>query len=182
MDIPGPDSHLSTHAFNKPEGREHSTMNWYLVTGAYLLIIACVAVSGCSLLFKNPEVSVSTVSLESLSLSALNLNVTVRIDNPNPIGITFRRIAFNIYYRDGSDWNFITHGEQGTMEVKPGKTDLTIPVSVKYTDLYAAGWSILLRGELPLLVNGTASPDFFGVAPELPFTYNTTIPLKMPGP
>ena len=156
-------------------------MNWYQVTGACLLIIACVAASGCSLLLKNPQVSVSTVSLTSLSLSDLTLNVTVLIDNPNPIGITLKKIAFDVWFHNGRDWNFITHGEQGSMEATPGKTEVTIPVSVQYSDLIKAGGSILSRGELPLRVNGTAAPDFFGIAPVLPFSYNTTIPLALPG-
>jgi LEA14-like dessication related protein len=156
-------------------------MKWYHAAGACLLIIACVVVAGCSLLFKNPNVSVSTVTPTSLSLSAINLNVTIHVDNPNPIGIPFKKIAFDAWFHDGNNWNAITHGEQGAIEIKPGKTELTIPVSVRYTDLYTAGWSILSRRELPLKVNGTASPDFFGIAPELPFTYNTTIPLALPG-
>jgi len=67
------------------------------------------------------------------------------------------------------------------MEATPGKTEVTIPVPVQYSDLIKAGWSILSRGELPLRVNGTAAPDFFGIAPVLPFSYNTTIPLALPG-
>jgi LEA14-like dessication related protein len=130
---------------------------------------------------KNPQVSVSTVSPTSLLLSALTLNITVLIDNPNPIGLTFRKIAFDVWFHDGNAWNFITHGEQGEIEVKPGKTEVTIPVSVNYSDLIKAGWSVFSQRELPLQVNGTAAPDFFGIAPKLPFLYNTTIPLALPG-
>ncbi|HZK30989.1 MAG TPA: LEA type 2 family protein [Methanoregula sp.] len=156
-------------------------MRWYHTAGACLLIISCVVVAGCSLLFKNPDVSVTTVTPTSLSLSAISLNVTLHVDNPNPIGIPFKKIAFDAWFHDGTNWNAITHAEQGAIEIKPGKTGITIPVSVRYTDMCTAGWSIISRHELPLKISGTASPDFFGIAPELPFTYNTTIPLALPG-
>ncbi|MDD1701090.1 MAG: hypothetical protein LUQ04_09920 [Methanoregula sp.] len=64
---------------------------------------------------------------------------------------------------------------------RSGKTGVTIPVSVQHSDRIRAGWSILSRRELPIRVNDTAAPDFFGIAPGLPFSCNTTIPLALPG-
>ncbi|MCX6699716.1 MAG: LEA type 2 family protein [Methanomicrobiales archaeon] len=146
-----------------------------------LLITAALLFSGCGLLIKNPGIDVKDVAIESLDFSNIGLLVTLSIDNPNPIGINFKSINFDVFYQKGNEWVFISHGEKGSFNIKPGMNEVTVPVSIKTSAIPGALVGALARGEVTLQVNGTASPDFFGIAPQVPFSKVTTIPLKLGG-
>ena len=153
-------------------------MQGYLVLFCLLLVVALL-LSGCGLLVKDPKIDVKNVALESLDLSNIGLLVTLSIDNPNLLGINIKSINFDIYYQTGGEWVFISHGEGGGFNLKPGLNEVTIPVKIKTSAIPGAVLTTLARGEITLRVNGTASPDFFGISPQIPFSTVTTIPLKL---
>ncbi len=144
-----------------------------------LLMAAALLFSGCGMLIKDPEIVVKNVALESADLSSVNLLVTLSINNPNPMGINLKSIVFDVYYQKGDEWNFISHGERGSFSIKPGINEVTVPVSIKTTAIPGAVVGALARGEITLKISGTASPDFFGIAPQIPFSTVTTVPLKL---
>ena len=140
---------------------------------------AALLFSGCGMLIKDPEIKVKNVALESADLSSVNLLVTLSINNPNPLGINLKSIVFDVYYQKGDEWTFISHGEQGSFSIKPGINEVTVPVSIKTTAIPGAVVGALARGEITLKISGTASPDFFGIAPQIPFSTVSTVPLKL---
>ena len=144
-----------------------------------LLMFAALLLSGCGLLVKDPKIEVKNVALESLDFSNIGLMVTLSIDNPNMLGISFKSINFDIYYQTGGEWVFISHGEGGSFDIKPGLNEVTVPVNIRTSAVPGAVLATLTRGELTLQVNGTASPDFFGITPQIPFSTVTTIPMKL---
>jgi LEA14-like dessication related protein len=144
-----------------------------------LLIVAALFFSGCGMLIKDPDVEVKNVALVSVDLSNVDLLVTLSIDNPNPVGITIKSISFDVYYQKGDEWVFISHGERGSFEIKPGMNEVAVPVSIKTSAIPGAVVGALARGEITLQIKGTASPDFFGISPQVPFSTVTTIPLKL---
>jgi LEA14-like dessication related protein len=146
-----------------------------------LLITVALLFSGCGMLIKDPKFEVKNVALESLDFSNIGLLVTLSIDNPNPIGINLKSIIFDVYYQKGSEWIFISHGEKGSFSIKPGLNEVSIPVNIKTSAIPAAVVGALAQGEITLQINGTASPDFFGIAPVIPFSNVTTMPLKAGG-
>lgn len=144
-----------------------------------LLLAAALLFSGCGMLIKDPDIKVKNVALESADLSSVNLLVTLSIDNPNPLGINIKSLVFDVYYQKGDEWNFISHGEMGSFSLKPGMNEVTVPVSIKTSAIPGAVVGALARGEITLKITGTASPDFFGIAPQIPFSTVTTVPLKL---
>jgi len=146
-----------------------------------LLITVALLFSGCGMLIKDPKIEVKNVALESLDFSNIGLLVTLSIDNPNPIGINLKSIIFDVYYQKGSEWIFISHGEKGSFSIKPGLNEVSIPVNIKTSAIPGAVAGALAQGEITLQIKGTASPDFFGIAPEIPFSTVTTMPLKAGG-
>ena len=145
----------------------------------FLLMAAALLFSGCGMLIKDPEIVVKNVALESADLSSVNLLVTLSINNPNPLGINLKSIVFDVYYLKGDEWNFISHGEKGSFSIKTGMNEVTVPVSIKTSAIPAALVGALARGEITLKISGTASPDFFGIAPQIPFSTVSTVPLKL---
>jgi LEA14-like dessication related protein len=144
-----------------------------------LLMAAALLLSGCGMLIKDPKIEVKNVALESADLSNIGLLVTLGIDNPNPLGINLKSINFDIYYQKGGEWIFISHGEKGSFSIQPGLNEVTVPVSIKTSVIPGAVIGALTRGEITLQVKGTASPDLFGISPEIPFSKVTTVPLKL---
>ena len=148
-----------------------------------ILLLACsilaggVFASGCSLLFKNPDVSVKSVVPTSFSLSELSLNVTLDVNNPNSMGITLKTLSFDVYYQQGNDWVYLSHGEQSGVRVNPGENDISIPVTVNNVELGKSLLSLISKGELTLQIRGYAAPDLLGFGPKIPFTHTTTISL-----
>jgi LEA14-like dessication related protein len=138
---------------------------------AFIFLIAAAALlAGCSFLFKDPEITVEKVTPVSFSLNELILNVTLSVSNPNSMGITLKTLTFDVYYQKGTEWVYLSHGEQSGITIKPGENKVTIPVTIETTALAGSLLDLFTKGEITLQIRGVASPDFFGITPKVPFT------------
>jgi len=146
-----------------------------------ILVAGAILVTGCSFLFKPPDVSVKGVSLTSLNLTSMALDVTLSVNNPNSMGITLASLSFDVFYQNGSDWVFLAHGEQSGIQINPGENTVIVPVMISNRELLGSLVGLLTRGEITLQIRGVAKPDFYGLAPPVPFTHTTTIPLRTGG-
>jgi LEA14-like dessication related protein len=133
------------------------------------------------MLFKEPEITLKNITIRSISLQEIGLDVTLDVNNPNVFGVKLKSIVFDVYYQRGDDWIYVSHGEGGGYDIRPGMNEVTVPVAIKSSALPGAGIAALLNGEITLQVRGTAVPDFFGFAPKVPFNYTTSIPVNLPG-
>jgi LEA14-like dessication related protein len=147
---------------------------WHLLP---LLMAYDIIIPGCSAFLKRPEVSVKGVSLSSVSLSALSLEATFLVNNPNPFGITLRSLSFDMYYQNRNDWVYLSHGERTGIQIERGEIEVNIPITVRNTELIRSLTGFIFSGKIMLQINGIAFPDLFVIAPEVPFTYMTTISL-----
>jgi LEA14-like dessication related protein len=119
---------------------------------------------------------VEGAAITSLSPTDLTLDVIVSVDNPNPVGITLESLSFDVYYRDGTEWKYLSHGEQTGVRIDPGKNIVKVPVTVKTTDLLGAVLLFANSREIPLQIKGVVVPDLpGGLYPEIPFTRTITI-------
>ena len=153
-------------------------MNWHIYT-FFVLIAAVALIAGCSSLVKEPQIDVKDVAVTSTSLQEIILNVTLNVNNPNPVGVAIKSVVFDLYYQQGSDWIAIGHGEGGGYDIKPGMNVISVPVTVKSSELLSAGIGALSKGEITVQIRGTAVPDLFGLNPKIPFSQTKTIPVKL---
>ena len=153
-------------------------MNWHLFA-VFGLIAAVILVAGCSMIVKEPQIDVKDVAITSATLQEIRLNVTLNVNNPNPVGVTIKSVVFDIYYQQGNDWVAIGHGEGGGYAIKPGMNEITVPVTIQSSKLLGAGIGALMKGEITLQIRGTAVPDLFGLNPKIPFSHTTTVPVKL---
>ena len=153
-------------------------MNWHIYA-IFMLIAALTLIAGCSMLMKDPEITVKNVAIESISSQKIDLNVTLNVNNPNAVGITIKSVVFDVYYQQGNDWILIGHGEGGGYAIKPGMNEITVPVTLKTSEVMGAGIGALMKGEIAVQIRGTAVPDLMGLNPQIPFTHTTTIPVKL---
>jgi LEA14-like dessication related protein len=147
-------------------------MRTYVLPGVFLLFAAFILLAGCSSEppLKQPTVTVTDIALSDVSLSTMTVNATVNIDNPNPVGATLNRVAFDVYYRDGTD-QFLGHGEKTAIQVREkGNTTVVIPVRIGTVPAVKAVGSLVRDGTLTLKVNGTAALDLKVTSYNLPFS------------
>jgi hypothetical protein len=102
-------------------------------------------------------------------LRNLSLNVTLLVENPNPVGLKLRAIVFNIYYKQENQWIFLSHGKQAGIALRPGSNEMSIPIIVKNAGLVGVLSDMIKTDSFTLQIKGTAAPDFLVVAPEIPF-------------
>jgi LEA14-like dessication related protein len=131
----------------------------------------------CSVLMKSPGVTVRRVSPVSVSLSSIDLDVTVLVNNPNPFGITLKSLSFDVHYRDGDSWVYLSHGEKAGLRINAGENVLDIPVTVQNTGLIRSLPGFITGRKITLRITGAASPDMVIFAPNVPFTYTTILGL-----
>jgi LEA14-like dessication related protein len=146
-----------------------------------LIIVIGVLISGCGMLVKEPGIAMKNITIRSVTLSDIGIDITLSVNNPNPVGIRLKSVVFDVFYRKGNDWVYISHGEGGGYDIKSGMNEITVPVTVKSSELPGAGIGALLKGEITIQIRGAATPDFFGLAPAIPFTHTATIPVNLPG-
>jgi LEA14-like dessication related protein len=151
----------------------------YYLLGVVVVVGVLVIASG--MLVKNPVITLDRVAVTSVSLPEIGLNVTLNVDNPNPMGIKLKTIDFDVYYLKGNDWNFISHGSGTGINITPGMNQVTLPVSIRTAEIPGAGLGALLQGEITLQVRGNATPDVFLISPQIPFNQTVTIPLGRTG-
>jgi LEA14-like dessication related protein len=141
-----------------------------------ILVISGLLVAGCSSPLKSPEIQVEGAHLSSVSLTTLTLDVLLSVDNPNPVGITLKSLSFDVYYGDGNEWKYLSHGEQTNITIDPGKNNVTVPVTVKTSDALGAMLSFTNNREIPLQIRGVVVPDLpGGLSPEIPFTKTISV-------
>jgi len=144
---------------------------------ACLFLAAGIILSGCSMLLKEPDISVKGVSPKSASLSELLLDVTLDVYNPNAMGITLKTLSFDVFYQKGSEWVFLSHGEQNSIAIRPGHNEVTVPVRVQNSALIGSLFDLVTRGAITLRIDGSAAPDFRLFAPSVPFSRTVTVSL-----
>jgi len=141
-----------------------------------VLVISGLLVAGCSSSARMPEVEVEGANLTSISLTGLTLDVILSVDNPNPVGITLESLSFDVYYKDGDEWKYLSHGNQTGIRIDPGKNVVRVPVTVKTTDLIGAVLTAANNQEIPLQIKGVVVPDLpGGLSPEIPFTKTISV-------
>ncbi|MDD1705832.1 MAG: LEA type 2 family protein [Methanoregulaceae archaeon] len=139
--------------------------------------VAGVVVAGCGLLLKDPEITIQGISLTSAGMDTLGLDIRVGVENKNPVGITLKSLSFDVYYRDGEEWVFLSHGDQAGIVIRSGSNEVTIPVRVRNAGILGSIARLIADGEVTLQVRGVAAPEIFGISRGVPFTGTQTIPL-----
>jgi LEA14-like dessication related protein len=117
-----------------------------------------------------PTITLEGVNIRALHLKSIDMDITLRIENPNPFGATVRELPFTVFFRDGDQEKEIASGETVTVNI-PESNSITITVPVTSHDLaLAEGLTTLIKkGFIRLEIRGTAVIDHV-VGWSLPFT------------
>jgi len=145
-------------------------MKPHLLYGVFLIFAFFILCAGCTESpLKEPTITVDDIALSDVSLQTLTVNTTVTIYNPNLIGATLNKVAFDVYSVDDTE-HYLGHGEQTGIVVKErGNTSFVIPVKIGSVPALQATGSLLRKGSLVMKVKGSAFLDIKVTSYELPF-------------
>jgi LEA14-like dessication related protein len=146
-----------------------------------LVVVALVIGIGVGLLFtpKAPTITVTGAEINSVNLSAISLSFIVDIDSTYPVGIPIKSLTYTVSYQGRDGPIQMASGEKNGIVIKPGKEELVIPVLVSNPSIVKTAFEVIKTGEIRLIINGNVTPDFFGVAPVVPFTKEVAVPVKL---
>jgi LEA14-like dessication related protein len=125
-----------------------------------------------------PVVSLEEVKLRALSLSSLELDVAIRVGNPNPLGVTLRELPFTVLCRAGDRDQQIAAGNTGRVKIPArDSTLLHVPVRSQNAALVGALAAFVTRGGVEVTIEGKAVIDCLLFGWSVPFS--KTVPVTM---
>jgi len=118
-----------------------------------------------------PEVSLEDVQLRSLSVSSIELDVAIRVQNKNPFGVTLKELPFRVLCRDCETTRQIATGNTGRVTIPANdSTLLQVPVKSDNAILLAAIAALASQGSVRVTIKGTAVIDCILFHWSIPFT------------
>jgi len=129
-------------------------------------------------LLHEPVVTLEDVKLRALSISSLELDVAIRVQNNNPIGVTLRELPFKVLCCDTDTTRQIADGNTGRVTIAAkDSTLLHVPVKSDNAILIGALAAFVTRGNVQVTIKGTAIIDCLLFGWSVPFT--KTVPVTM---
>jgi len=117
-----------------------------------------------------PVVTLEGVKIRAVHLTSLDLEVSLKVQNANPIDAILRELPFTIYFRSGQQEKEIASGNTGRVEIPAnGSIDIVVPVTSYDLALLEALASIIEKGGIRLEIKGNAVIDHI-LGWTLPFT------------
>jgi LEA14-like dessication related protein len=126
----------------------------------------------------DPVVTLEGVSVRNVTLSYLDLDVTIRVENPNPVGADLSECPFTVMCQKGDTSSQIATGNTGSTKI-PGNssTVLKVPVTSHNKALAGAFATMVLKGGIEVTIEGVAVIKFLIIKKSVPFS--RTMPVTM---
>lgn len=145
----------------------------------FLFFNGCAMLSQFAILDK-PSVSDYDISFKSLSLSAITLDVTLDVFNPNPVELDLNKFDYQLNIDDKP----LLSGDQssGLKVNAKGTTPVIIPIALKYDDILSIGSDLLKQDSIDYQFQSNFSFDIPGYGEvTIPFSFESSLPvLKKP--
>ena len=132
-----------------------------VIAAIIVVVIVIAAAVGFVLTLQAPQVEgVSITSIDNVSRSGLTFTFSVKIFNPNIIGITIKDITYNLVLSDTG--KLVSNGTSGGAYIQPrGTTELFITSTVYYGSAASTAIQALLSKSIPMDVNGVVTVHAF---------------------
>jgi LEA14-like dessication related protein len=109
---------------------------------------------------KEPFVTLGRVKILAIHLTSIDLEVTLKIQNPNPIDAILRELPFTVFFHFGKNQKEIASGNTGKVEIPAdGSVEIPVPVTSYDLALIEGLAEILKRGRITFEVKGNAVID-----------------------
>jgi LEA14-like dessication related protein len=109
---------------------------------------------------KEPFVTLGRVKILAIHLTSIDLEVTLKIQNPNPIDAILRELPFTVFFHFGKNQKEIASGNTGKVEIPAdGSVEIPVPITSYDLALIEGLAEILKRGRITFEVKGNAVID-----------------------
>jgi LEA14-like dessication related protein len=126
----------------------------------------------------DPVVTLEDVRVRKISLTSLDLDVMIRVENPNPVGITLQQLPFTVRCSSGNRDKEIAAGNTGRVKIPAqGNTVLRIPTTSQNAALIGALATFVTKGGIQVTIQGKATIDCLLFGWSIPFS--KTLPVTM---
>ena len=151
--------------------------------GAGLAGLALAAGPACSALglnFKEPDIQLDRAVLKSVDFIGGNLDLLVKIDNPNNFTLHGTKLQLGIDV-EGSHLGDIAYNDDYSV-TQNGQTTLTLPLTFGWAGVGSAVRVALNSGDLPYTMRGQATLELpGGLQKVVSFTHEGRVPLIRSG-
>lgn len=147
-------------------------MKRYTTLPLLVLLALATACTG----FRQPEIELESVELGSIGLTGGTMLVNVSVTNPNSFAARADHLRYELFLRspgaaaDGA-WQRLaagTHEEELVVRARETRV-IQVPVDFRFSDLGAAGSSVLRTGRVDYRATGTARVRAAGISRDVPF-------------
>ena len=145
-----------------------------VLIAAVIIVVAIVIIAGAAfvLTLQAPQVEgVSIRSIDNVSRSGLTFTFSVKIFNPNIIGVTVKDITYNLLLSESG--KLVSNGTSGGAYIQPrGTTELFITSTIYYGSAASTAIQALLSRSVPMDVNGFATAHLLLIDVQVPFDHS----------
>lgn len=118
----------------------------------------------------DPVVTLEGVRLRAVSLSTLDLNVAIRVENKNPVGVTLKELPFTVFAGAAGEARELAKGNTGRAQIAAkNSTLLHVPVVSHNAALIGALAIFFTKGGVEVTIRGTAVIDAVLFSWSIPF-------------
>jgi LEA14-like dessication related protein len=129
-------------------------------------------------IMSDPVITLEGVSLRNVSLSTLDLEVTIRVENKNPVGVTLEECPFTVLCKKEGSNRRIATGNTGSAKIPARSvTVLNVPVTSHNAALAGALVSFVTKGSIEVTIEGNAVVKFLMITKTFPFA--RTVPVTV---
>jgi LEA14-like dessication related protein len=143
-----------------------------------LLSVACSGLGGIN--FREPDIQLDHVVVRGVGLTGGNLDLVVKVDNPNNFTLQGTRLQVGIDV-EGQHLGDIAYDDDFTVS-ENGQTTITLPLRFGWSGVGSAVRAALGYGDLPYKMNGQATLRLpGGFQKVVSFTHEGRAPLTRTG-
>jgi len=107
-----------------------------------------------------PVVSLEGVKIDRLTVSSIELDVAIRVQNKNPIGVTVKELPFRVLCEDCETTRLVATGNTGQITIPPNDSILLhVPVKSDNAILLSALAALAAQGSVKVTIKGAAVID-----------------------
>jgi LEA14-like dessication related protein len=146
----------------------------------WTLLLLTAACSGLGLDFREPDIQLDHVVVRGVGLSGGNLDLVVKVENPNNFTLHGTRLQLGIDV-EGQHLGDITYDDDFTVS-RNGESTITLPLRFGWSGVGSAVRAALSYGDLPYKMKGQATLRLpGGLARVVSFTHEGRAPLTRTG-
>ena len=130
-------------------------------------------------ILQEPAVTLEGIRVRAISLASMDLDVMIRLNNPNPIGVTLRELRFVTLCGTGGHEQEIADGNTGSISIPArDSTVFTVPVTSHNKALIRAIAAFVARGGIEVTIKGNAVVDTVIAGWSVPFEKMVTVTME----